>query len=137
MSKQHAQAAKPIDDIYRCSWMTGYLDVMRSIASHIRAKEFTAAERAFERFMADSRREAAKPETKPRLEYSTPIGDVFSERLSCALERSGYAVLGSVVAATDEELLAVPGVGPLAVAEIRKLAPKPVRQTVHSYLAGS
>lgn len=40
------------------------------------------------------------------------------------LEQSGYHSLADLSAATDEELLAVPGLGPFKLRAIRKAAPR-------------
>ena len=118
----------------RCHWMGDFLDVMRAIAAHVRAKEFASAERLFAQFIAKSRRDAARPVEPKRLEFSTPPSEVFDVRLSNALESRGYLSIGSLIGATDAELLAIPNIGAMALAEIRKVAPRPVKQTVHDFL---
>ena len=115
--------------------MDGYLDMVRAVAGHIRAKEFASAERLFAQFIAKSRRDAARPAELKQLEFSSPPSEVFDARLSNALESRGYLSIGSLIGATDAELLAVPGIGQEALAEIRRVAPRPVKQTVHDFLA--
>jgi len=56
--------------------------------------------------------------------YKTGLGLIWLEMLYDA----GYHCLDDLAAATDEELLAIPGMGPFKVRAIRKVAPHVVEE---------
>jgi hypothetical protein len=115
--------------------MEGFYDALKAIGSHLRAKEFAAAERVFEQFIAKSRREALNPTKARKLEHFTSLYDVVEERIAFALEHAGYMTLGSVAAATDQQLLLVPHIGRAALEAIRAVAPRPEHKPIHEMLA--
>jgi len=48
---------------------------------------------------------------------------LLNDRLALALERGGYATVASIAEATDDELRAVNGVGPVTLREVREVIP--------------
>lgn len=60
----------------------------------------------------------------PSVENVLSLHEVFGEDLAVQLSRAGYSSVESVIAASDEELLAKQGIGPATVKKVRRLIDK-------------
>jgi len=111
-------------------WMEDFLDQTRAVGESLREAKFDEAEAKFCAFVAKARRVHQAALTGGRkVQDWTPLGDVLPLRLANLLENHGYLTVGSLRGITESELQSV-GIGPWALAEIRRVAPRPERLSV-------